>query len=135
MERAPVMHESLRAGHVVSLEEEPTLADALAGGLGGENRYTFRICREMVDQSLLVPEASIARAMRYLLEVHHLVVEGGGAVGVAALLDGRVGGAGNTAIVVSGGNVSMTTLLNVARRSAEQPGAGRREDMMETDDA
>jgi len=123
MERAPVMHESLRAGHVVSLEEEPTLADALAGGLGGENHFTFRICREMVDESLLVPEESIVRAMRFLLDVHHLVVEGGGAVGVAALLDGRLADAGCTAIVVSGGNVSMTTLLDIARGSGEEPGA------------
>ena len=124
MERAPVMHESLRAGHVVSLEDEPTLADALAGGLGGENCYTFRICRELVDDSLLVSEVSIARAMSFLLETHHLVVEGGGAVGVAALLEGQVADPGRTAIVVSGGNVSIETLLNVTRGSPGKPGPG-----------
>jgi len=123
MERAPVMYESLRAGHVVSLEDEPTLADALAGGLGGENHYTFRICRAMVDDSVLVSEESIARAMRFLLDTHHIVVEGGGAVGVAALLDGKLPDAGRTAIVVSGGNVAMRTLLEIARGSKENPGA------------
>jgi threonine dehydratase len=109
---------------VVSLEDEPTLADALAGGLGGENYYTFRICRELVDDSLLVSEVSIARAMSFLLETHHLVVEGGGAVGVAALLEGQVADPGRTAIVVSGGNVSIETLLSVTRGSPGKPGPG-----------
>lgn len=123
MERAPVMHASLRAGRVVVLADEPTLADALAGGLGGENRHTLRICREVIDDSVLVSEESIARAMKFLLDTHHLVAEGGGAVGVAALLSGKISGAGRTVIVVSGGNVALRTLLDIARASTDHPGA------------
>jgi len=88
----------------------------------------------MVDDVLLVTEESIARAIGFLLDTHHLVVEGGGAVGVAALLDGRVAGAGRTAIVVSGGNISMAALLRVAGRGDEPAGPCRIDSPGEIDD-
>lgn len=104
-DRGPAMHRSLEAGHLVDVVEEDTLADALAGGLGPTNRHTFEMCRLLVDRTVLVSEVEMARAMRFLHEEHGWRVEGGGAVGVAALLAGRVEAAGPTAVVVSGGNV------------------------------
>lgn len=123
MERGPAMVESLRAGRIVEVREEPTLADALAGGLGSSNAYTFDMVRGFVDDTVLVTEHEIATAMSFLLEEHHIVAEGGGAVGVAALLAGRVKEAGrNVAIVISGGNVDLPVLLEVAHR--RPPGQG-----------
>ena len=116
MEHGPAMVDSLRAGKVVDVVEEPTLADALAGGLGAENIYTFEMVREYVDDTVLVSEEEIAAAMAYALEEYHLVVEGGGAVGIAALLSEKVPNLGkNVAVVVSGGNVDIPVLLEAAQ--------------------
>ncbi len=116
MERGPAMVESLRAGKVVEVVEEPTLADALAGGLGGENNYSFEMIRAYVDDTILVSEEEIAAAMAFALEEHHLVVEGGGAVGIAALLSEKVQELGNNvAVVLSGSNVDIPVLLEAAQ--------------------
>ena len=116
MERGPAMVESLRAGRVVQIVEEPTLADALAGGLGDNNRYTFDMVRRYADDTALVAEEEIAGAMAFMLATHRLVVEGGGAVGIAALMSEKVRPPGRyTAVVISGGNVDMQVLLNIAR--------------------
>ena len=104
-ERGPAMYDSLRAGRIVPVVEEDTLADALAGGLGEENRHTFDMCRNLVTDTVLVGEEAIAQAMRFLHGEHGLRVEGGGAVGVAAVLSGVLSVAGPTVIVLSGGNV------------------------------
>ena len=115
MERGAVMAESLRVGRLVELAEEPTLADGLAGAIPLDNRYTFRMVQEYVDDTLLVSDEEIAAGMAFTLAQHHLVVEGGGAVGIAALLHRRMQGVGrNVVVVVSGSNVSLPLLLRVA---------------------
>ncbi len=117
MERGAAMVESLKAGKIVEVEEEPTLADALAGGIGLENRYTFRMVEELVDQTALVSEDEIAGGMAYALEEHHLVLEGAGAVGLAALLYGKVKNLGeNIAVVLSGSNVDIEVFVNIGRK-------------------
>jgi threonine dehydratase len=117
MDRAPVMYHSLRAGSPIEMEEENTIADALVGNIGVNNRYTFRMVQKYVDDTILVSDEEIAGAMAFALEQHHLVVEGGGAVGIAALLHGRASNLGHTvAVVVSGSNVSLPLLLKVAQK-------------------
>jgi threonine dehydratase len=114
MDCAPVMVHSLRAGRLLELPEEDTLADALAGGIGLDNRYTFRLVRHYVDETLLVSEEEIARAMVFALEQERLVVEGGGAVALAAVLYGKVKEPYRTvAVVISGGNVDLPFLSHV----------------------
>jgi threonine dehydratase len=107
-DRGPAMYRSLRAGSIVPVVEEDTLADALAGGLGPENRHTLDMCRRLVDETVLVSEAEIGGAMRWLHTHHGLRVEGGGVVGVAALVTERIGYEGPCAVVLSGGNVGDT---------------------------
>ncbi len=120
MERGPAMVESLRAGKVVDVVEQPTIADALAGGLG-DNRYTFGLIQKYVDDTVLVSEQEIADGMAFALVEHHLVVEGGGAVGIAALLQNRVERLGrNVVIVVSGSNVELALLLEIANLYEER---------------
>ncbi len=119
MDRGPVMVASLAAGRPVQLPEEPTLADSLMGGIGLENRYTFRLIQETVDQTVLLSEAEIGQAMVFALQEEHQVVEGGGAVGIGAVLHGKLDLAGKTvAVVVSGGNVSMDTLTSLMTTTA-----------------
>jgi threonine dehydratase len=104
-DRGPAMYRSMRAGRLVTVVEEDTLADALAGGLVEENHHTLEMCRSLVDETVLVSEAEIAGAMRWLHREHELRVEGGGAVGVAAALSGAIRSAGPVVIVLSGGNI------------------------------
>ena len=116
MERAPVMYHSLKAGAPIEMDEEETIAHALAGGLGQNNRYTFRMAQNYVDNVVLVSEEAIAEAMVFALEHHHLVVEGAGAVGIAALLHDRVKEVGrNVAVVVSGSNVEIPLFLRITQ--------------------
>jgi threonine dehydratase len=116
MERGPAMVESLRAGKVVEVVEEPTLADALMGGLGSANEYTFKMIQKYVDETVLVSEEEIAAAMVFAFRKHRLVVEGGGAVGIAALLSEKVERLGqNIVVVISGGNVDIPALMKLTQ--------------------
>jgi threonine dehydratase len=108
MERGPAMALSLAAGRPVAVEEEPSLADCLGGGIGLDNRHTFALVRDLVDQTVLVSEDEIAAAMRHCYWRERQVVEGGAAVGIAALLAGKIRPPGdNLVVVLSGGNVEM----------------------------
>ena len=118
---ARVMHESLAAGEPIVFPEEPTIANALAGGIGLENRHTFELVREHVDEHVLVTEDEIRQAMAFAATEHRMVVEGGGAVGIAALLFEKVGSMGESvAVVVSGGNVDTEILTQILRDSGSQ---------------
>jgi threonine dehydratase len=113
--RARVMYESLRVGKPVSMPEEETLAEALSGGIGLTNRFTLPLIRELVDEHVLVDEEGIREAMLYASGSLHLLLEGGGAVALAALLGKRChlearGDRGAVAVVLSGGNVSLARL-------------------------
>jgi threonine dehydratase len=98
------MHASLRAGHIVEVEETPTLADSLGGGLRFDNRYTFALARTLLDDAVLVSEEEIAAGIR-AAAAEGEVVEGGGAVGLGALLAGKVSVRGPVAVVLSGRNI------------------------------
>jgi len=114
MDRGAAVYESLRAGRIVEIHEEPTLADALAGGLGPNNTYTFEMIQEFVDETVLVSEREIAEATTFLFDEHRIVVEGGGAVRIAALMTKRATQLGdNIAVVISGGNIDLPLLQDV----------------------
>jgi len=105
---SPPMFASLKAGKPVEIEEKDSLADALLGGIGLDNRYTFSMVRALVDDMVLVEEDDIARGMIFAYEKHRLVIEGSGGVGLSALLKDRVSDLGeNIVVVVSGGNVGI----------------------------
>lgn len=123
-ERAAVMLASLVADRPVELPEEETLASALSGGIGLDNRYSFGLVRDLDLEHVVVTEDEIAEAMAFCCNELRVVAEGGGAVPVAAVLSGkwapRVPDA-PVVLVVSGGNVSASTLTRVLER--EGPGA------------
>ena len=112
-QRAAVLARSVEAGKLVSLPERETLATALAGNLGPENHHTLRLVSELVDDYVEVSEKEIAAAMRFAFHRHRLVVEGGGSVALAAVLAGRLQPDGNTALVVSGGNIDLARFAAV----------------------
>lgn len=115
-----VMRRSVEAGRPVELPERPTLADSLGGGIGAHNRYTLPLVTEFVDEHALVSEDEIGNAMVHLLLEERLVVEGAAAVGVAALMHGRVKPGRSTAVVVSGRNVDVRMLLELVGSAGEE---------------
>jgi threonine dehydratase len=107
MERGAAMKASLDAGRPVQVEELPTLADSLGGGIGLDNRLTFAMCRDLLDDVTLLTENEIAAGIRHAYEQEREIVEGAGAVGIGALLAGKVRVAGPTVLILSGRNIDM----------------------------
>jgi threonine dehydratase len=102
---------SLEAGHPIEVATRPTIADGIAVARPGD--LPFEIIREYVDEVVTVSEDDIARALLVLLERAKQVVEPAGAVGVAAILAGKVTASGPTVTVLSGGNIDPLLLQRV----------------------
>lgn len=120
MERGAAMKASLDAGKPVQVEEVASLADSLGGGIGLGNVVTFAMCHALLDDVILLSEAEIAAGMRQAYREEREVIEGAGAVGIAALLSGRLGRLdGPVAIVLSGRNVDMARHLQVINGNAD----------------
>jgi len=107
MERGAAMYESQQAGAPVAVKELETLADSLGGGIGLDNRYTFALVRDLVDDILLLSEEEIAAGIRHAYWREQEVIEGSGAVGIGALLAGKATAAEPTVILITGRNIDM----------------------------
>lgn len=115
MDCAPAMFHSIQAGKPIEVEEKDSLADALLGGIGLENEYTFSMVRKFVDDLVLVSEEEIAEGMFFAFDTQRLMVEGAAAVGISALLKRKISGLGkNVVVVLSGGNVDTQLLTKIA---------------------
>lgn len=120
-QRAPTVDASLKAGRVTRIATRPTLADGLAVAEVG--KLCFDIIRATVDQLLLVDEAQIARAVLRLLELEKTVVEGGGAVPLAAAMDPAVDLAGKKVVLLlSGGNIDVSVIGKIIERGLAADG-------------
>jgi threonine dehydratase len=112
-EASAVMAHSVEAGRIIDMPSRPTLSDGTAGGIES-GAITFDLCREIVDEYVLVPEEAIADAMRSFIDRHHMLAEGAAAVALAGVLsEGHRFRKGNVVAVVCGGNVSRETLKKV----------------------
>jgi threonine dehydratase len=114
--------ESLRLGEPVPASSALTIADGIAVKRPGD--LTLALLSEYADGIAIVDEDATAEAMVVLMERCKLVVEGAGAVGVAALLGGQIAAAerGTTVAILSGGNVDPGLLAAVARRHESEVG-------------
>ena len=118
---AASMADSLRAGHILTLPEVHTVADGIQVKTPGEK--TFAICREAVDEVVTVGEAEITSAILTVLERQKLMVEGAGAVGVAAAMYGELDLRGKTVCaLLSGGNLDVTMLERIITRGLAREG-------------
>jgi threonine dehydratase len=97
-----------------------TIADGIAVKQVGDQ--TGRILDEVLDDLIDVTDEEICEAIVLLLERSKLVVEGAGAVGVAALLSGKAGGEGPALALLSGGNIDPTVLISVMRHGLTSAG-------------
>lgn len=115
-DKGAAMYESVKAGQIVDVEEVESLADALQGGLPQDTKYTFQICRQLVDRFCLVSDEQIAKGMAHCFYRERLVVEGGGAAGVALLLGDEELELGNAvAVICTGDNISSLRFLEIMR--------------------
>jgi threonine dehydratase len=95
------------------MESKPTLADATAGGIEA-GAITFPLCQQLVDDFILVSEGEIAAAVRLILEKHFLLIEGGAALPVAALLKEKDRFKHQRVVLIlSGAKIDISTLQKI----------------------
>jgi threonine dehydratase len=109
-ENSAVMYESIKAKKIIEMESKPTLSDGTAGGIE-PGAITFKLCQHYVDDFILVSEKEISNAIVFMIEEHHMVVEGSAGVTVAAFMKNRKRFKGkNVVLIICGGNIGLDQL-------------------------
>ena len=116
----PSMFVSFRSGMITTVKDGATIADGIHVLTPGD--LTFRLVQEYVDDIVTVSEDEIAAAIVALLEGRKTLAEGAGATTVAAYLFEKVDTSLKTAVVVSGGNVDITTLSRIITKGLQKTG-------------
>lgn len=107
---SPPMYAYFETGSTDPMPIAPTIADGVAGNIE-RSSITWKLCRQLVDEVVVVEEDEIAASLRWALEVPHLLLEASAVLGIAALRAERVELTGrNVAIVTTGRNVSPEVL-------------------------
>lgn len=119
---APAMYMSKREHAIKTTPDAVTIADGIAVKVPGE--ITFSIIDHYVDDIFVVDDESIATTILLLLERAKLMVEGAGAISLAAVLKGRIPDKGKVVSVISGGNVDINFISRIIERGLLK--AGRR---------
>jgi threonine dehydratase len=110
---SPPMYAYFQTGSTEPMPIAPTLADGVAGNIE-RTSITWKLCKQLVDEVVVVDEEAIAEAVRWALEVPHILLEGSAALGIAALRPGVTEVAGrNVAVVTTGRNVTLDALRGV----------------------
>ena len=108
-----VMYESLNAGRILDLPSKQTLSDGTAGGVE-EGSITFDICKEIIDDFVLVTEREIASGIRTAINDDHQLIEGSAGAAIAAFFKRKNTLIGKrVVIIICGGNINSTTLHKV----------------------
>ena len=114
MKRGPSMYESLKKGKPVDVKELETLADCLGGSIGINNKYTFKIAQETIDDFVLVDEDKIAEGIKLNFVEHKLVTEGAAATAVMVVKDNMTQHLGkNIVCLICGGNIDSELFTKI----------------------
>ena len=106
---------SLAAGRIVEVDVGRTIADGLAGNMDPDN-IAFPVVQSLVRRTVIVGERDLRAAVRDLAKHEHLVAEGAGAVGVAAVAAGAMAARSRTtAVIVSGANIDLDLLVELLK--------------------
>ena len=121
-ERLPAMRDSLKAGKVSSASMASTIADGIAVCRIGDR--TFPMVQQYVDEMVTVSEEETAAAIMMLLDREKTLAEGAGAVGFAAIYNGKINNLEGKKVVsiLSGGNIDMNLLSRIIKRGLEHDG-------------
>ena len=112
-ENSAVMVASIKAGKIIDMASKPTIADGTAGGIE-PNSITFDICKETVDDYILVSEKEIRSAIILIVEQHQMLIEGAAALPVACLLKERNRfKRKNTVLIISGKKITAALLKEI----------------------
>ncbi len=112
-ENSAVMYESIKAGKIIEMASKPTVADGTAGGIE-PGSLTFDICREAVDDYLLVSESDIKTAVKHMIEQHQMLIEGAAALPVACLLKDKTRFKNKqTVLIISGKKITSQLLKEI----------------------
>ena len=110
---SPVMYESLKAGTLVEIVEESSLAEGLIGNLE-KDAITFEMIQQHVDKIFVVKEKTIRDAIKLLYTQEQQVTEGSGAISIAPILENKEWFKGKTTVaVISGGNIEKTLFQEI----------------------
>ena len=122
-EGSAFVHDYWHGRSMEALEIVPNLADGLTGRIDPAS-ITLPLARQVIDNFVLVNDDEIARAVAYCYDRHNQVVEGAAAVGLAALLAGKLEISGRTVgLLISGGNISPETHQDILRRGRSSKGS------------
>jgi len=112
-ENSAVMYESVKAGKIIEMESKPTISDGSAGGIEPDS-VTFDICKDYVDDFILVTEDEIKEAIKLSLEKHYMLVEGAGALSVASFIKARERFRNkNVVLIISGAKITLDALKEI----------------------
>jgi threonine dehydratase len=106
-----------RAGRIVTIQPQPSLADGLGGNVEPET-LTWPYIRDLVHEVVTVSEQELAASLRGLVIEEHLIAEGAGIAAVAAAAVGRIT-LRKAAVVVSGANIDSPTLVRVLTSASQ----------------
>ncbi len=121
-EGAAPMARSFAAGRAIEVEHPQTLADGIQVGRAGSN--TWPLVRDLVHDVVTVSDQEIAAAIATGIESCKVVLEGAGAAGLAAVLNGRVDAAA-PCVVLCGGNIDLNLMARVIERGLSDRGRYR----------
>jgi len=110
-EASPAMFNSLQVGMNVETPIKETIADGLAGRFVTD--LTLHLVQEYVDDMTLVSENAIKEAVKCAFTQEHLLLEGSAAVGLAAILENKLKLKGETAVILTGRNISLEVFKNI----------------------
>ncbi len=108
------MYESLKAGKPVDVVEEETLADCLGGSIGLENKYTFDIAKNTIDDFILIDEDKIAEGIKFNFDNHKIITEGAAATSIMVVKDKLSKNIGkNVVCLICGGNIDSKLFTKI----------------------
>jgi threonine dehydratase len=119
-QNSPCMLRAMEAGQVVDVEEQETLSDGTAGAVE-PGSVTLALCRRVIDETVIVSEAQIGRAMRMIADAEHWIVEGAAGVAFAGLVERAASFRGQkVAVVLCGRNIALEKFLYAIELAVEQ---------------
>ncbi|XP_013390769.1 uncharacterized protein LOC106159121 isoform X2 [Lingula anatina] len=111
-----VMFECVKAGRILFEDSGDTLSDGTAGGIE-EGSVTFEFCKKYIDEWILVPEEQIERAIYFMMEHHHRIVEGAAGTAIGAFMqEPEKFKDQNVAIISCGANISMDKIKMIINK-------------------
>ena len=119
-ENSRVMFESFKAGKILDIESRPTISDGTAGGIE-QGSITFDICRNTIDDFILVAEDEIKKAIKLILEKHYMLIEGGAALSIASFIKAKERFKDkHVVLIISGAKISLNQLKEILHEEVKK---------------